>query len=161
MRPISTSHISINTFSVLLKGRVDHLLRPTSTSFIVTPTITFFIFMNTIIKMARRNRYKQQYTIVTWVMGVIVAGLETISTSPVITNSLSNTARVKMAGIFRTRYTSAIINYYIIPQITIIDTSILAPITTITTDTTILISKTTESTSLLIMNIFIYRTIKN
>ena len=76
--PIYTSHIAINNFSNIVKVRVADLLIPTSTSCTITPTISYLKFM-----------YTQQYTMVTWVMGVIVDGMGHISNSPITTNSLS------------------------------------------------------------------------
>ena len=79
---------------------------------------------------------------VTCVMGVIVAGMGTIYTSITTTKIFSDVARGKVAGIFRPRYTSVIINSYITPQVTIIVTYISPPVTIITTGITLLISMT-------------------
>ena len=48
MRPLSTSPITANIFSIIVKGRVVDLLIPTSTSFTTTSTIDYLIFINTI-----------------------------------------------------------------------------------------------------------------
>ena len=71
-------------------------------------------------------------------MVVRVDGLGPIPTSPITTNSFSCIARVKLSGIFRTISTSAIINYYIPPQFSIILTYIYPPIVIIITDITLL-----------------------
>ena len=78
-----------------MKGRVADILRPNSISCTVTPNINYLVFMNTIIKMEISTRYSQQYTMVAWVVVVIVDGLGPISTSPISTNIFSNVVRVR------------------------------------------------------------------
>ena len=121
--PISTSHITINTLSNI----VADLLRPTSTSCIITPTIPSLKLM-----------YNQKYTMVTWVMGGIVDGMGPISNSPITTNSFSYIVKVKVAGLFIPISTSTNINYYIHPRVAIIMTSIYPPIRIIRTYITLL-----------------------
>ena len=135
--PISTSPITINTFYVIVKGRVADPLRPTSASCAITPTIFSFIYS-----------YNQQSTMDTWVMGLIVAGLGHISTSPITTNSFSCIAGLKVAGLFIPISTSTRINSYIPPLDVIITTSISPPIIIIITDTTLIF----------FVNIFLYIT---
>ena len=132
---IYTSPITINTWSIIVKGRVEDLLIPTSTSWTITPTISSFKF-----------RYDQQYTMVPCVMGESVAGLGPISNSTITTNSFYRISRGKAAGIFRPTFTSTIINSYIPPQFTIFTTYI--------SDTIIIIIRT-DITLLFFMNILI------
>ena len=56
MRPIDTSPIAIKTLSVVVKGRVADILGPYSMSSIITPTITSYVVMNTIIDVMIINR---------------------------------------------------------------------------------------------------------
>ena len=109
----TTSAITINIFSSIVKIIVDDLLRPSSTFCTINPIIYSLIFS-----------YTQQSTMFTCFMWGIVAGLGPISTFPITNNSLYHIAGVKVAGIFRPRSTSTIINYYIPPQVFIIATSI-------------------------------------
>ena len=88
---------------------------------------------------------------VNWVMVGRLAGMGHIYTLPINTNSSPHIPRGKVAGLFRPRSTSTIINSYITPQVTIIP-----PITIITTYITLLKYMTTLSTSLIFMNTFIY-----
>ena len=44
MRTMDISTITINTFSMITKGRVDGILRPKSTYYIITNTTTYFMF---------------------------------------------------------------------------------------------------------------------
>ena len=113
MRPIYTSPITINAFSVIVKRKLADILRPTPTSFNITPTISSLIF-----------RCNQQSTMVTWDMGERVAGMGPISTSPITTNSLSFISRVKFAGFFRPISTSNIIKFYIPLWVAILTTYI-------------------------------------
>ena len=158
LRPISTSIININTFSIIVKILLDDILIPTYTDCTITPTITSFVFVNTIINMARITGYTQQSTMVNYGMGVILSVLGSISTFPITTNSFSHIARVKVPGIFRPGSTSAIINSYIPPRFAIIMNFIPPPITIITTDVTLLRSVTTISTSLFFVNLSICTT---
>ena len=87
MIPKSNSPITINNFYIILKGRVAYILIHTSTYCNMRPTITSFIFMNTIIPMKRRTRYIQQSTMATWVIGRREDGLVPISTSTITTKS--------------------------------------------------------------------------
>ena len=121
MRPKSTSPITINTLYIIVKIILADLLRPTSKSCIITPTITYFIFVNTSIHMARITRYIQKYTMVTQVFRVRVSSMGHISISPITTNSFSNVVRVKLSALFRPISTSAMINYYITPQVAIVE----------------------------------------
>ena len=57
MRHISNYPINMNNLAIILKDRVYDILRPTSTSFTITPTMTSFIFINTIIHMDIITRY--------------------------------------------------------------------------------------------------------
>ena len=57
LRPKTTSTITINTFSIILKVRVAYLLRPNYKSCTMTPNITALIFMNNIIHMEIITRY--------------------------------------------------------------------------------------------------------
>ena len=141
--PISTSNISINNFYAIARGRVYDLLRPNSTSSVITPTITSFIVINTIIDMIRGNRYTIQSIMVTWFMVGIVAGLGPISTYSITINRFYNISIGRVADIFRPISTSAIANTYINPLITIITTYISPPGTIISTDITPLSSLTT------------------
>ena len=127
LRPISTSHITINTFSNTVKGIVSSLLRPTSTSCTITPTISYLKFV-----------YTQQSTMVTWVMGGIVDGMGPISNSPITTNSFSYIVKVKVDGFFRPISTSTTIKSYVHPLFAIIITSISPPIVIIRTCITLL-----------------------
>ena len=90
-------------------------MRNTSASCAITANITYLIFINTIIYMARINMYTQQSTMVALVMGGRVVGLGTISTSPITIVSLSRIGREKMDGPFRPISTSSITNSYITP----------------------------------------------
>ena len=112
--------ITINTLYIIVKVKVDDLLRHVYTSCTITPTITSFVIMNTIIQMRIRTRYKQQSTMVAWNMGVRVAGMGPISISSITTNSFSHIARVRVDGLFKPRSTSSVINYYITPWAAII-----------------------------------------
>ena len=76
---------------------------------------------------------------ITWAMLGIVAGLRSVSTSPITTNSFSYIARVKISGLFRPIYTYTIINSYIPRWVAIVVTSISPPIIVIITDITLLI----------------------
>ena len=147
---IPTYTITINTLSIVVKGSVDDLLRHNSTSCTIKPTITSLIFLNTIINMSIRTRYRQQSTMDTWVMGVRVASMGPISTSPITTNSFYYITRGKVDVIFRPGSKYVIINSYITHWVAIITSSIYPPITIIKTDITILF----------LMNIFIYTTRK-
>ena len=98
--PLYTSPITINTFYVIVKGRADDLLTPTSTYFIINPTITSYIVIKTIVNTTRINIYTQQSTMVTWVMGGRVAGMGPISTSPITINSFLYIASGIVDGIF-------------------------------------------------------------
>ena len=158
MRPISTSTITINNLSVVAKGRVDYSLRPTSTSSIIAPTVTSYIAMKTIIEMMIFNRYMQKYTMLTWFMGVIVAGIVPISNSPINVNSLLHTERGRVSGLFRHISTSDIINTYITPIVTIITTYIFPPFTIIATDIDPLGVMITIYYYLIDMNIFSNKT---
>ena len=151
LRPISTSTFTINTFYVIVKVIVADILRYNSTSFTITPTTTSFIFVNNIIHMARRTRYKQQYIMLTWFMGGQVAGLGHIHNSPITTKSFTHIARGKVTGLFIPKSTSAIINYYITPWFSIITTSIYPPTAIIKTDITLLF----------FIKVFIYTTRRN
>ena len=93
-----------NTSSIILKVRVTDTMRNTSASCAITANITYLIFINTIIYMARINMYTQQSTMVALVMGGRVVGLGTISTSPITIVSLSRIGREKMDGPFRPIY---------------------------------------------------------
>ena len=137
MIPKSTSSIAINTFPIILKVIVSNLLRSTYKSCTITPTINYFVFINTIIHMTRRTKYRQQYTMVTWVMRVIVASLVSISASPITNRIFSYVAREKVAGLFRPRSMSVIITSYISPLVAIIVISIYPPISIIKTDVTL------------------------
>ena len=110
--------ITVNTFYIIVEWRVADILIPTSTSFTMTPTVTSFIFMNTIIHVPIRTRYMQQYSMVACVMVVIVAGMGPISASPIITNSFPHIERVKLADLFIPRPMYDIIKSYIPPQVT-------------------------------------------
>ena len=148
LRPISTSPITINNLPNVIKLIVSGILRHTSTSCTITPTISSFKFI-----------YTQQCTMFTWVIGG--GGLEGMgpkSNSPITTNSFYHIARVKVPGIFRPGSTSAIINSYIPPRFAIIMNCIPPPITIITTDVTLLRSVTTISTSLFFVNLSICTT---
>ena len=124
---ISTSPITINTLSVILKGKVAGLLRPTSTSCTIAPTILPFKF-----------RYTQQSTMVTQVMGGRVAGMGPISASTITTNCFSRIARGKLYGILIPISTPTIINSYIPPRLSIIMTSISTSVIIIITGPTLL-----------------------
>ena len=101
LKPISTSFIAINNFCVTFKVIVHDLLRPTSTSSVITPNITSCVLMNTIIDMTVINRYKQQSTVVTFVMGGRVAGMGPISTSSITVSSFFHVSRGRVYGNFR------------------------------------------------------------
>ena len=75
VRPISTSNTTINTVYIIEKARVTVILKTASTFSIMTPIINSYIFMKPIINKMKSNRYTQQYTMVTWVMGVRVGGM--------------------------------------------------------------------------------------
>ena len=124
MRPLSTLTITINTFYIMFKGRVADLLIHTSTSYIITDTITFYIFMKNIINTTRINIYTQQSTMVTWVMVGRVAYLGPISTYPITINSLLYISRGRGTHIFRPRSMSSTINTSITPLVNTITTSI-------------------------------------
>ena len=111
LRPKSTSDITINTFFIIVKARVDNILIPTFTSCNITPTITTLTFTNTIIHMARRTRCTQQYTMVNWVMGGRVAGIGPISISTITIKMFYYIMSGNVAGIFIPRSTSIIIKY--------------------------------------------------
>ena len=98
--PISTSHITIKTFSFIVKGRVADLLRLTSTSFTISPNINSLVFMKTIINMNRSTRYILKSTMYTWVMVVRLSSLGPIYTSQITIKILSNVDRGKVAGFF-------------------------------------------------------------
>ena len=151
LRAKSISPITINTSSVIMKGRVADLLIPITTYFTMTPAITYFIFMNNIIHMARRTSYTKQSTIVTWVMGGRVSVLVPLSTSPITTNRISHIAIGGVSGLFKPIYISVIINSYTPPWVAIITTSISPPLTVIKTNITLLF----------FMNNFIYTTRSN
>ena len=85
MIPKSTSSITINIFSTIVKIRVADLLRPNYTYFTINPTTSSFIF-----------RYVQKYIMVTWVMGGRVSGLVPISISTITLKSFSCVARGKL-----------------------------------------------------------------
>ena len=125
--PISTSSVTINTFSNLVKGILADLLRPTYASFTITPNVSYL-----------KLSYTQQSTIVTWVMVVIVADLGPMYNSPITTNSFSRISRGEVSGLFRPISTYTIINSYIPPQVTIITTSVSPLFVIIITDITIL-----------------------
>ena len=97
------------------------------------------------------NRYNQQSNRVTWVMGGLLAGMVPISTSPITINSFFHISRGIVAGLFRPRSTSDIINTYITPLISIIMNYISPPVTIITTYTTPLRAMTTIPYSLVTM----------
>ena len=138
LRPISTSPITINNLPNIIKLIVSGLLRHTSTSCTITPTISSFKFI-----------YTQQCTMFTWVIGGGgLDGMGPKSNSPITTNSFYHIAGGKLAGLFRPISTSTIINYYIPPQVSIITTSVYPPIIIIITDITILF----------FMNLFFYTT---
>ena len=54
-RPMYTSLITINNLSVIVRVIVAGLLRPKSTSSIITTNITYFIFMKHFMKMVIRK----------------------------------------------------------------------------------------------------------
>ena len=137
VRPIYTSTTTINTLSNMVKVRVSDILRPTSTSFTTTPTIYSF-----------RLVYTQKSTMTNWVMGGRVDGMGPLPNSPITNNSFSHFARGKVAGLFRPRSTSTIINSCIHPRVTIIKTYIYPPIIIIITDINLLF----------LMNSFLYMT---
>ena len=151
MRPISTYPITINNLSIILKVRVDNLFRSTSMSCTTNPTIKYFIFMNTMIHMAIRNRFIHKFTMTIWVMGIRVAGMGFISTSPITTNSFYHIKIGRVDGIFIPRSTSSNINSYITSSVNIITTYISPTITIIKTNITLLF----------FMNIFICTTRRN
>ena len=124
MRHLSTSLITISNLSIIFKGILDYLLRPTSRSSITPPTITYFTVMKTIIKTTRSNIYTQQSTMVTWVIGGRKSGLGTIFTYPITIKIFCNIVIGRVDGLFRSRFTSSIINTYIILLVTIITTYI-------------------------------------
>ena len=51
-----TSLIIMDNLSIIVKVRVDSILRRKSTSFIITPTITSFVFTRNSMNTTRRNR---------------------------------------------------------------------------------------------------------
>ena len=125
MRPISTSPIIIITLSTIVKRRVAVILRPKSTSSIITTYITplitiIYTYINFLISMTtisyshitmdiffnrtRRKREARKSTTATWVMGERVDLLRPISTSTVI-NSCYNISRGRVAVILRHIYT--------------------------------------------------------
>ena len=161
LRPIYTSPITINTFSVIVKIILSGILIPTPKSYIITPTVTFYIFMKTIINTTIINRYTQQYTIFAWFIGGIVAGIGPISTYPITINIFLHIAKVRVYGIFIPISTSSVINISITSLVTIITTSISPPVTIIVTDITPPGTMTAISYYLFTMNIFVNRTRRN
>ena len=137
MRHTSTSLMIINTLSIIVKVIVAYILTSTSTSCTVTPTISSLKF-----------GYTQQYTMVTCVVGLGVAGMVPIYTSYIINNSLSHISIGKVAGLFISSSTSAIIKSFIPPWVTIIKTYISPPSIIIITYITLLS----------FMNLFLYTT---
>ena len=97
---ISTSPITINTLSVIMKVLVADILIPNSTYSIITSTTTSYIFTKIIIDTTIINRYIQQYAMVAWVMGGRLAGLGPVSTSLITINGFFHIEREKVAGIF-------------------------------------------------------------
>ena len=85
LRPISTSPITMNTLSNIEQGIVSDILRPTSASFIITPTISYLVGR--------------------------VACMLPISNSPITSNSIFCILRGKLDGIFIPISMSTIINY--------------------------------------------------
>ena len=85
MIPKSTSPITINIFSIIVKIRVADLLRPNYTYFTINNNTSSLIL-----------RYVQQYTVVAWVMGGRVAGLVPISISTITLKSFYHIARGKL-----------------------------------------------------------------
>ena len=101
---------------------------------------TYFISYTTTLNIySLVFRYSQLSTMITWAMLGIVAGLRSVSNSPITTNSFSYIARVKISGLFRPIYTYTIINSYIPRWVAIVVTSISPPIIVIITDITLLI----------------------
>ena len=161
MRPISISSITINTFYMILKGRVAVLLRPKSTSSIIITAITSLIFMKTFMNTKRSNRCTKKCTIVAWVMGGRVSGLGPISTSPTTISSFSNISRGRVSGILRRISKSTIINTYITPLVTITTTYISPLITIINTHRTSITAITTILYSIIFMEICVNRMRRN
>ena len=161
MRNISSSPITINTFYGVVKGIVDDILRPNSTSSIITPTTTYYIVTKTIIRTTRIYRCTQQSTMSTFVMWGRDAGMGTIYTYTITTRSFLHILRERMAGVFRPIYTSYTIITSITPLVTIITTSISLPITIITTDITHIGAMTNISYSIINMQILVNRTRRN
>ena len=91
---------------------------------------------------------------VTWVMGGRVSDMGHKSTSPINIRSFFHIARGRVDVIFRTIFTSAIINTYITPLVTIITTSISPTFTIIETYITSIGVMTTISYSLITTDFF-------
>ena len=124
MRPRSSSPMTINNSFVIVKLIVANLLRTTSASFTITPTITYYIAIHTIINTTRINRYTQQYITVTWAVGGRVADMGPISTFTTTINSFLHIAIGIVAVIIRPRSKSIIIHISITPIVTAVLKSI-------------------------------------
>ena len=136
---ISTSTITTNTLSMILKIRVDGLLRPKSTSYTITTyitpiitiittyitpiitMITIYYSLITIKQFVNRTRTKwetQKFTTTTSVMVGIMAGMTPISTSTINTNYLSTISTLRVDIILRPISTSDKITTLITPMLT-------------------------------------------
>ena len=106
-RPISTPPTAVNTFSNIEQGVMVDIFRPTFKSWTITPTISYWgvrlsgmgPIPNSLIITNSISWKSQQYTILTLVIGVTVAGMRPISTSPFNTKSCPPIARGRVAGL--------------------------------------------------------------
>ena len=155
LRHIFNSHITMNTLYIILKGIVADILKTTSTSYIITPTINYYTLCK--IYTLRSNRYTKRSTMVTWVMGGRVSGMGPISGSVITIESFYMIWRGWVSGIFVPRSTSTIINTYTTPLFTMITTYISPPITITDTDITPLNAITNISYSLITVHILVNR----
>ena len=106
-RPISTYPNDINTFYNIEQGRVVNLFSPTYMSCTITPTISYSVvrmdgmgpISNSPITTNSISIKRQQYTTLTLVRGLIVAGRRPICTSNFNMNSCSHIARGRVSDI--------------------------------------------------------------
>ena len=116
--PITTSTITTKTFSTIVKARVDSILRPKFTSFIITITFVSFITTKFFVNRTRNYIQTQQSTTTTWIMGGRVAAMIPIYTYPITINNLSTIVKVRVAGLLRPKSKSYVVTIYITPLIT-------------------------------------------
>ena len=159
LRHIFNSHITMNTLYIILKGIVADILKTTSTSYIITPTINYYTLCK--IYTLRSNRYTKRSTMVTWVMGGRVSGMGPIFRSTLTINSFYMIWRGWVSGIFVPRSISTIMNTYITPLVTMITTYISPPIAIIATDITPINAITNISYFIIAVHILVNRKIGN